>query len=102
MRRWLLPVPEFPSSTTGSLLVDEGAVAQQRDRGGGDVVVGVEVELVEGLDAGQPGFVDSSCSASFVADVELDAQRFGEERRVRDPPPGGVVEQLGEGRVRVR
>ncbi len=64
----------------------------------GDVLVGGEVEVVEGLDAGQLRFVHAPGSSSFVADVELDAQRFGEERRVGDPPSGGVIEHVAEHR----
>ena len=59
--------------------------------------VGVGVELVEGLDPGQSGFVNPSGAASFVADVELDLQGLGEELGVRDPPAGGVVAEPVEG-----
>jgi hypothetical protein len=82
-----------PEEYDGFVVGHEAAVAQQGDRGRGDVVVGGQVELVEGLDPWQLRFVDSSGSASFVADIELDAQGFSEERRMGDPSPGGVAEQ---------
>jgi hypothetical protein len=78
-------------------VVDERAVAEHRDRGRGDVRVGVEVELVERLDPWQSGFVDPPGAASFVADVELDLECLGEELRVRDPPAVRVVAELVEG-----
>ena len=61
-------------------------------------VVRSEVEVVEGLDAWQSGFVDAPGAASFVADVEFDLEGFGEERRVRETPAGGFVAELVEGR----
>ena len=44
--------------------------------------VRVEVEVVEGLDAWEAGFLNASGAAAFVAHVEFDTERFVEERRV--------------------
>ena len=82
----------------GFVVGNEAAVAEKGDRGRGDVLVGGQVEVIEGLDPGQLRFVDPAGSSSFVTDVELDAQGFGEERRVGDPPSGGVIEHVAEHR----
>ncbi len=64
------------------MVAHERAIAEQSDRCWGDVLVSGKIEVVEGFDAGQAGFVNAACAASFVADIELDLERFGEERGV--------------------
>jgi len=81
----------------GFVVVDERAISEHRDHGRGEVRVGVEVELIEGLDPRQSGFVNAAGAAAFVSDVKLDLEGFGEELGVRDPPAGGVVAEPVEG-----
>jgi hypothetical protein len=61
---------------------DPGAARQLVDHRGVDVGVGVEVELLDALVAGEAGVVDAACGAAGVPLVALGHHELGEEPEV--------------------
>ena len=98
MRRWDFAGAGVPEEHDGFGPVDELAVVEHPDDRRGDGGVGGGVELVEGFDPWEAGFLHAAGAAAFVADVELDGEGFGEERRVGQlPARGGLAEVLEAG-----
>ncbi|HEX2027626.1 MAG TPA: hypothetical protein VHF25_06470 [Nitriliruptorales bacterium] len=62
----------------GFAAVDAGAVGQRRDAGGRDGGGGVEVEPRQGLEPGEPGFLDAAFAPPDVAGVDLGGQQLGQ------------------------
>ncbi len=80
----------------GFAVADPGAAGHGVDGRGGDVGVGVEVEVVQVLGAGEAGFFDAAGAAAPVAVVAFGQQQLGEEAAVGELLAFGGVGQFGE------
>ena len=94
MSRWVLPVPESPSSTSGSPSSIQAPAARWPRVAGGEVGDAGEVEVGEPFDARELGLVDPPDPAAGVAVVAFGGQHLGEERLVGQPLLGRGVGQL--------
>ena len=81
MSRWVLPVPESPSSTTGSPASIQAPLASVASVAGGDGGHGVGVEVGESFERGELRFGDAAGAAAVAAFVDLGGEHLGEESR---------------------
>ena len=85
MSRWVLPVPESPSSTTGSPASIQAAGGEVAEGGRGEVGDAGVVEVGEPFGARELGLVDQPDPAPGVPVVAFGGQHLGEERLVGQP-----------------
>ena len=94
MSRWVLPVPESPSSTTRFAVVDPGPGGQMRQGGWGEVGDAGVVEVGEPFGARELGLVNQPDPAAGVAFVAFGGEHLGQERLVRQALLGRRLGQL--------
>ena len=76
-------MPESPIRHSGAPAETHPPVVRALTVGGVDVGVGREVEVLDPLGAGEPGFADPAGAAAGIAVVALGEQQLGEEPGVR-------------------